>query len=198
MARQRLARQRASRRRPPRASADSCGRHAAVAFAEIVGPLLRQRLPSRSATGGAAEIRQEPVRRDHHAGRRRRRAALAQGRDELRSSVPCNRRRADIFDAHPRDAVTAEAEQVGSARRQIDLAIGVIGAAIVHAHDQRFVGAQIGDAHVARHRHGRMRGRDRLHVVDFAVGGEAAVEIVAVPRGEAFVAVARGSLPAYR
>ena len=35
----------------------------------------------------------------------------------------------------------------------------------------------------------RMRGRDRIHVEDFAIGGVAAVEIVAVPGGHADGAV---------
>src|SRR4051812_36832989 len=36
-----------------------------------------------------------------------------------------------------------------------------------------------------------MGGGNRFHVVDFAVSGEAAVEIIAVPRGEPLAAIAR-------
>ena len=48
---------------------------------------------------------------------------------------------------------------------------------------------EIGDARIARHRQGRMRGRDRRHVEDFAIGGQPAVKIVAVPGRQAFGAV---------
>ncbi len=45
--------------------------------------------------------------------------------------------------------------------------------------------AQIGHPRVARQRHGRMRRRNRIAVVDLAIGGAAAVEGITIPGGHA-------------
>ena len=65
----------------------------------------------------------------------------------------------------------------------------MIGPAVVDAHDDGFLVGEIGDARIARDRQRRMRGRDRRHVVDLAVGGRPAVEILAVPGRQALGAV---------
>ena len=84
-----------------------------------------------------------------------------------------------------------EAKELRSPHRQVDDTIGGKRSAIVDAHDDRAAILQIGDARVARHRQGGMRGRDAMHVVDFAVGGEPAVEIRAIPRGGTVSAIIR-------
>jgi hypothetical protein len=61
----------------------------------------------------------------------------------------------------------------------------MIGAAIIDAHDDGMLVAQIGHARVARQRHGRMRGGDAVAVINLAIGGAPAVEGVAVPGSEA-------------
>ena len=75
-------------------------------------------------------------------------------------------------------------EQVGGAFRKIDQPVVRIGPAIVDADDDGAAVLNVGDARVARQRHGRMRRRQMRHVVDFAIGGEPAMEGVAVPGGQ--------------
>ena len=65
----------------------------------------------------------------------------------------------------------------------------MIGAAVIDADDQRFAVGDIGHPRVARHRQGRMRSGERAHVEHLAIGGQPAVEIVAVPGCRALLAV---------
>ncbi len=62
-------------------------------------------------------------------------------------------------------------------------------AAVIDPHDDGAAVGEIGDPGIARDRQGRMRAGDRMHVVDFAVGGEPAVEIGSVPGGDALGAI---------
>src|SRR6185312_10949973 len=117
--------------------------------------------------------------------RRRRGQALAQGRFQLTVIGAGDRRAADILDLHLRQSVAVEAEQLGGAHRKVDQAVADIGPAIVDAHDNRPVILEIGHAHIRRQRQSRMRRRDGVHVEDFAIGGVAAVKIVAIPGGKA-------------
>src|SRR5665213_1272293 len=59
-----------------------------------------------------------------------------------------------------------------------------VGSAIVDAYNDRATVGEIGDTRIARQWHGRMRRRDAVEVRNLAVGGIAAVEILAVPRGK--------------
>ena len=67
----------------------------------------------------------------------------------------------------------------------------MIGAAVIDPHDQRFAVPDIGDAGVARDRQRRMGRGQRGHVENFAIGGQPAVEIIAIPGGHALGAVVR-------
>ena len=150
--------------------------------------------PVRRHRHGAAHrrrgLRQERPRRGNSdlRGPRRRRAAPQGGR-ELGVVGAFERGAADVVHPHPRHAAVVEAEQLGGAHRNIDHAVGVVGPAVVDAHDDGFLVGEVGHPRVARDRQRRMRGRDRRHVVDFAVGGRPAVEILAVPGRQALGAV---------
>ena len=65
----------------------------------------------------------------------------------------------------------------------------MVRTAIVDAHDDGAAVVEIGDTHIARQRQRRVRGRDAVHVVDFAVGGQPPVEIAPIPRGHALRAI---------
>ena len=67
----------------------------------------------------------------------------------------------------------------------------MIGPAVVDAHDQRAAVGEVGHPRVARQRQRRMRRRDAVEVKDFAIGGQAAVKVVAVPRRQTFGVIAR-------
>ena len=94
---------------------------------------------------------------------------------------PGKARTSDVFDLHLGGAVAFEVECLGDAARHVHHAVRVIGSAVVDADDHRRPVAQVGDARVARQRHGRVRGGETVAIVDLAVGGEPAVEGVAVP-----------------
>src|SRR5580692_8002345 len=61
-----------------------------------------------------------------------------------------------------------------------------IGSAVVDPDDNRAAVGQIGHPNIARHWQRRVGGRDAFDIKDFPVRGIAAVEIVAVPRGQSF------------
>src|SRR2546430_17580287 len=67
----------------------------------------------------------------------------------------------------------------------------MVRTAIVYAHDNGTAIIEIGDSHVAGQRQRGMRGRDTVHVIDFAIGSQPAVEIAAVPGSYAFGPIAR-------
>src|SRR5690606_37030924 len=79
----------------------------------------------------------------------------------------------------------------GRTARKVDNATMGVGATVVDADYERTAVPGVGHAGVARQRHRRMRRRQVRHVVDFAIGGETAVEGIAVPGGKAFLPVAR-------
>ena len=99
----------------------------------------------------------------------------------LASSEPSSAARPTYSTRTRVDAVLMEAEQLRRAHRHVDHAVLVKRPAVVDAHDDRALVAQVGHPHVARDRQRRMRRRDRVHVEHFAVGGQPAVEVVAVP-----------------
>src|SRR5450830_1097256 len=162
-------------------------RHLAGVLAQPVGPVGRRR-----------HVRQRPVIEigrsvrlvgGNQYGRARARHAFAQGRRQLAVVGALQRRAADIFDLHLGDASAVEAQNLGGLDRQVDDPVADVRPAVVDAHYDRAVIGQIGDPRIGRQRHGRMGGRNRIHVEDFAVGGIAAVEVVAVPGGQADRAV---------
>ena len=65
----------------------------------------------------------------------------------------------------------------------------MIWSPVIDADDQRFAVREIGHARITRHRKRRMGGGQRSHVEHFAIGGQPAMEIVAVPRGQTVLAV---------
>ena len=65
--------------------------------------------------------------------------------------------------------------------RQVDYTVADIGTAVVDADHDRAAGRQIGHVGVAWQRQCRVRGRQRMHIEDFAVRSFAPVEVVAVP-----------------
>ena len=67
----------------------------------------------------------------------------------------------------------------------------MVGPAVIDTDDQRLAVPDVGDAGIARDRQGRMRSRQRGHVKNLAIGGQPAVEIIAVPGGHALGAVVR-------
>eukprot|EP01092_Planopodium_desertum_P016471 TRINITY_DN92106_c0_g4_i1.p1 TRINITY_DN92106_c0_g4~~TRINITY_DN92106_c0_g4_i1.p1 ORF type:complete len:523 (-),score=175.64 TRINITY_DN92106_c0_g4_i1:1072-2640(-) len=74
---------------------------------------------------------------------------------------------------------------------EIDHAAIVERATIIDAHDHRFAVVQVGHAGEAGQRQGLVRSGELVHVVDLAVGGQAAMELGAVVRsGAAFNVVA--------
>ena len=67
----------------------------------------------------------------------------------------------------------------------------MVGAAVVDPHDQRLAVPDIGDAGVAWDRQRRMGSGQRGHVEDLAIGGQPAVEVVAIPGSHALGAIVR-------
>ena len=133
-----------------------------------------------------------------HIGRR---SVGAKARQQLRIVRSFHRRGSDIIDFHLRGAHGLHVEDVGDPRGYVHHPPGMIGAAIVDAHDDRIAVLEIGHPSVARQRHRRMGGRQRGHVIDFAVGGAAAMERRAIPGGHAdrrIGGVLGGIIPAAR
>ena len=118
-------------------------------------------------------------------GRIRRPVAGTIGRHQILVVIAVERRAADIFDLHLGRAGVGIVQHLGGALRQVDQAAVRIRPAIVDAHDDRTAVLDIGDARIARQRHRRMRRGQMRHVVDFAIGGQPAVEGVAIPGGGA-------------
>ena len=160
-------------------------------IAEAIGPAFRHRhLAADGATARRRHFRNEGTGGRHpDQRRRRRRHAGAQGRHQLDVVGAFQRRPADIFDPYVRDAVALELKQFGGPAGHVHHPVAVIRPAVVDADDQRFAVAEIGDARITRHRQRRMGGGQRGHVEHFAIGGQPAVEIVAIPGGQAFLAI---------
>ena len=97
----------------------------------------------------------------------------------------------DIINAHPCGAAIVEIQQMRGLGGHVDKALAMIGPAVVDAHDQRAAVSEVGHACVARQRQRRMRRRDAVAVKDFAIGGQAAVKVVAVPRRQTLGVIAR-------
>ena len=79
------------------------------------------------------------------------------------------------------DAGSDHFDFLGGGVREIDDAAGHEGTTVDDAHVHRFSVREIGDAHHGSEGKGAMRGREFFHVVDFTVGGRAAMIGVAVP-----------------
>jgi hypothetical protein len=138
------------------------------------------------------DLRQEAPRRGEQQLRWRRGGfAVSQRRQQNTVIGAFERRAPDIFDPHAREPVAVEVEQPRCLDGEIDQPVVVIGPAVIHPHDDRAAVGQIGDAGIARQRQRRMRGRNPVHVVDLAIGGLAAVKIVAIPGREALRAIVR-------
>jgi len=82
-----------------------------------------------------------------------------------------------------------EFKQFGSFVRDIYQAVAVVRPAIINADDQGFAVAEIGHPRIARHWQGRMGRGQRSHVENFAIGGQPAMEIIAVPGSQPFLAI---------
>ena len=126
------------------------------------------------------------------ARRRAARAGWRSGRSGLpsagRGDQRC-RRRQDALDLDQGAAVADVAELPGGGVGQVDDALGMEGAAVVDAHHHRLAVGEVGDAHVAGNRQRRMRRGHGVHVVGLADGGLLAVELAAVPAGDAALLV---------
>ncbi len=158
--------------------------------AEAIGPPFRHRNLAADRAARGRHFRNERTGGGHpDQRRRRRRHAGAQGRHQLAVVGSLERRPADIFDPDPRDAIAFEFKKFGGLVGDVDQPVAVVGPAVIDADDQRFAVGKIGDARVARHRQGRMGGGQRRHVEHFAIGGQPAVEIVAIPGGQPLLAI---------
>src|SRR5262245_14630565 len=69
----------------------------------------------------------------------------------------------------------------------------MVRTAIVDAHNDGAAVVEVGDSHIAWQRQRGVRGRDAVHVIDLAVGGQPAVEVASVPGRDALDAI-RGIL----
>ena len=67
----------------------------------------------------------------------------------------------------------------------------MVRATIVDADDQRFAVPDVGDAGIAWDRQGRMGRGQRGHIENFAIGGQPAVEVVAIPGGHSLCPIVR-------
>ena len=110
---------------------------------------------------------------------------LVEARHQHAGVVAVDRRRADILDLHLAGALPDQAERGGGLVAEVDDAAVDVGAAVVEADHHRLAVAEIGDPHVGRERQRRMRAGNGVGGEDLAVGGAAAVEIGAVPGGDA-------------
>src|SRR5829696_1991016 len=124
------------------------------------------------------------------ARERCRAAVSAQGREELAVVGAARRGAPDIVDLHAGRARALELERLGDALGHVHDPVRVIGAAVVDAHDHRAPVLEVRDPGIARQRHRRVRGGDRMTVEDLAVGGEPAMEGGAIPGGEAGAGIA--------
>ena len=88
-------------------------------------------------------------------------------------------------DTHRRRSVLLKAEKLGRAAREIDDPVMREGAAVVDAHDQAPLVAEVLHLHKARHRQGAVGSGDGILIKDLAVGRILAVEVGPVPRGHA-------------
>ena len=98
---------------------------------------------------------------------------------------------ADIFDPHAGRALLPEAEGRCGPLGHVDDPVAVERPAVVDAHDHGVTVLQVRDPGIARKRHGRVGGRDRIAVEDFAVGRHAAVEAGSVPGRQSLVRARR-------
>jgi len=94
-------------------------------------------------------------------------------------------RATDIFYFDLAQTVVVEAERLRCFRRHIDDAAADKRPAIIDAHDNRALIAEIGHPHIARQRQRRVRCRKRVHVECLAIGGSPPVKVFAVPGGHA-------------
>ena len=104
------------------------------------------------------------------------------GSEQIGLVVTLQRRAPDIFHLHLGRAVVLIIQHFGGFFRQVDHTVPLIGAAIVDAHNDGTAVRHIGDARIARQRHGRMRRRQAHRVIDLSIGRQAPVERVAIPR----------------
>lgn len=160
-------------------------------IAKAIGAVFRHRNVA-AKRPPRPHVRNERARRcDPDQGWRRRRRAGAQGRLQHAVIRAFKRRRSDIFHPDTGDAGALEGKQFSGLVGDVDQAIAVIGAAIIDPDDQRLAVAEIRYPRVAGHRQGGMGGGQPVHIKYFAIGGQPAVEIVAVPGCQPLLAVMR-------
>ena len=87
-------------------------------------------------------------------------------------------------EADARHSRSDESDGAGGGVRNIDDAVLDEGPAVGNADIHRFVVGEIHHAHPGTERQRAMRGGEAFHIVDFAVGGGAAVIRMPVPAGE--------------
>src|SRR6266850_1000417 len=117
------------------------------------------------------------------------RLAGAQGRHQLTVVGTFKRRPGNIFDPHAGHAIAFEFKKFSGSVGDIDEPVTVVRPPVIDADDQRFAVAKVGHARITRHREGRMGRSQRSHVEHFAIGGEPAMEIIAIPGGHALLAI---------
>src|SRR5690606_34156851 len=95
----------------------------------------------------------------------------------------------DNFHIHQPGARTENADALGGGVAQINNAVVVKRAAIIHAHHHGFAVSHIGYPHIRRNRQGFVGSGHGVHVVNLAIGGAAPVKLGAVPGGFAALLV---------
>src|SRR6202043_3522766 len=91
----------------------------------------------------------------------------------------------DIFDLDRRRSPLAEIQSLGGLAGNIHDAMRGERPAVIDPYDHRVMVTQIGDACVAWQRQRRMRGGNRIAIVNLAIGRAAAVEGIAIPGSKA-------------
>src|SRR3954462_7032579 len=96
----------------------------------------------------------------------------------------------DIFDANAGYPIAFEFEQFGCFVGDIDEPITVVWPAVIDAQNERFAIGDIGYPRITGHGERGMRGGQGAHIEHLAIGGQPAVEVVAVPGGQTLLAIA--------
>src|SRR5262249_37961766 len=101
--------------------------------------------------------------------------------------------RAYRLHVHEGGAGTEHVELGGSGVGEVDEAVVHEWATVVDLHDHALAVLEVGDAGVAGGGHHLVGGAHAVHVIGLAVGSAAAVELQAVPGGDAAVVVAQAA-----
>ncbi len=90
-------------------------------------------------------------------------------------------RAADVFDLHPCNTVALKSQKLRGSNGNINEAISDVRAAIIDPDHNGAPVRKVGDAYVGRQRQRGMCCRNRIHIEDFAIGGVAAMKVLAIP-----------------